>query len=160
MDTVEAPSAFQKNIAVPHQGGGCESAGSWAVTVGFFFSFFASVMKDTITKSSEVLTIEKVSERDFQTTFTCTGTGAYKTTSKNITLRQRGERHLPGLLSFAAAASLMPLFPPDRRLFWPGRSKREHLAVLPACRRAAQVLLHRHRSFGPSLLVADKPQNR
>ncbi|XP_029702554.1 interleukin-1 receptor type 1-like isoform X2 [Takifugu rubripes] len=42
------------------------------------------------TKSTAVLTIEKVSGRDFQTTFTCIGMGLFETESRNITLRQRG----------------------------------------------------------------------
>ncbi|TWW53846.1 hypothetical protein D4764_0220320, partial [Takifugu flavidus] len=43
-----------------------------------------------VTTSTAVLTIEKVSERDFQTTFTCIGMGLFETESRNITLRQRG----------------------------------------------------------------------
>ncbi|XP_029702522.1 interleukin-1 receptor-like 1 isoform X2 [Takifugu rubripes] len=43
-----------------------------------------------VTTSTAVLTIGKVSGRDFQTTFTCIGMGLFKTESRNITLRQRG----------------------------------------------------------------------
>lgn len=76
------------------------------------FPFFDSV-KDKNSKlpiSTVVLTIKKVSSKDFQTQFTCIGKGFYIILSKNITLRQRGERPCPCLLSIARAAFLMLLF--------------------------------------------------
>lgn len=41
--------------------------------------------------ATAVLTIDKVSAKDFQTTFTCVGTVLYNKITKNITLIQRSE---------------------------------------------------------------------
>lgn len=57
------------------------------------FSIFVRVMKN-ISKdvdSTAVLTIDKVSAKDFQATFTCSGRSSSKSGSKNITLIRRGE---------------------------------------------------------------------
>lgn len=90
-----------------------------------------------VTKSTAVLTIKKVSGRDFQTTFTCTVMNSCNATSKNVTLRQRGERRLPGLLSFATAASLMPPFLLTEIYF---RLDVENMSILFSCLLAAVLL--------------------
>lgn len=57
------------------------------------FSSFVRVKKNISTNvySTAVLTIDKVSAKDFQATFTCIGTGSFNSRSKNITLIRRGE---------------------------------------------------------------------
>lgn len=127
---------------------------------GSCFSTFVRVMKN-ISKdvfSTAVLTIDKVSAKDFQATFTCNGRGSYETTSKNITLR-RGEWREPSL-PFTTGTAFLMLFPPARNVFWPCHSVRGRVAVLSAPGCAAQVLHHWHHSFIPSLSVTDKTQKR
>lgn len=55
-----------------------------AMTAGFFFREMKSGTNDVY--STAVLTIDKVSAKDFQATFTCFGKDSYETASKNITL--------------------------------------------------------------------------
>lgn len=58
------------------------------------FSIFVRVGKNGRSKdatATAVLTINKVSAKDFQTTFTCIGIVSYIKISKNITLIQRSE---------------------------------------------------------------------
>lgn len=125
------------------------------------FSFFVRIMKnisrDVI--STAVLTIKKVSAKDFQATFKCIGSGSYETVSKNITLIQRSEWQQP-CLPFITGAVFLTLSPPGRKVFWHGHSTHGRVAVLSVCCYAAQVLHHWHRSFIPSLFVTDKTQKR
>lgn len=56
------------------------------------FSIFVRFKKNIYdVHSTSVLTIDKVSAKDFQATFTCSGGGLYKSEFKNITLIRRGE---------------------------------------------------------------------
>lgn len=69
------------------------------------------MLKNSTATATAVMTINKVLDKHLQATYTCSGSNAFLTVSRNVTLRQKGEGPSPCPLLVSESVPLSTFFP-------------------------------------------------